>query len=710
MIDYTYKDLFLDNSIPKQMIISSDNVVLTNEELYNQEMTLEESLCSEEKLIFGSCESSIFKFKISDIFSSMFGKWINVKMIINGNSNVPLSIGRYKVISDKLSSDRRYREIVSYDIMYDILNEEMAAWYNNLLPEKESVITMKQFRESFIRHFGLTEVIPKGGLVNDGMIVEKTIDPEEISGKDVITAICEINGCFGHIGRDGKFHYIYLPQAIEGLYPANDLYPDHAPEWMVQSKTGHLCPQDPKTSKIGKGSYIPPCNYENFRTNLINKLQIRKGENDIGRIWPDEEIRENDNCYIIQDNFLVYGKSHEQLTPIAKNIFDKITDIVYRPFECSAIGNPCFEVGDPVRLLTKYEIIETYILERTLKGIQALRDTYKSNGVERYKENVNGVHKSIIELKGKTNVLTRTVEETKSEIKDTEKSLRSTITQTAEEIRAEVENTEQGLSSRIIQNAKEIQAELTRSTEEEGKLSASVKIEADRITSEVSRAQNAESTLSSRITQTESSISAEVERASSAEGNLSSRISITESGISTKVSKGNISSEISQEAGEIDISANRIGIQSDFFRLEKDGTITATAGTIGGMRMYRTSAGQSYLESVPGQSGLTSGIGNSGIWSLWAGYNAATQTASFWVTENGEVHVKDWIYGVTNEYWAIWTKTNGGSRYGVNYIYGDYDSDGTTYLRFVFYDHINNTRGYVTIPVSGWTEGEPEWV
>jgi len=710
MIDYTYKDLFLDNSIPKQMIISSDNVVLTNEELYNQEMTLEESLCSEEKLIFGSCESSIFKFKISDIFSSMFGKWINVKMIINGNSNVPLSIGRYKVISDKLSSDRRYREIVSYDIMYDILNEEMAAWYNNLLPEKESVITMKQFRESFIRHFGLTEVIPKGGLVNDGMIVEKTIDPEEISGKDVITAICEINGCFGHIGRDGKFHYIYLPQAIEGLYPANDLYPDHAPEWMVQSKTGHLCPQDPKTSKIGKGSYIPPCNYENFRTNLINKLQIRKGENDIGRIWPDEEIRENDNCYIIQDNFLVYGKSHEQLTPIAKNIFDKITDIVYRPFECSAIGNPCFEVGDPVRLLTKYEIIETYILERTLKGIQALRDTYKSNGVERYKENVNGVHKSIIELKGKTNVLTRTVEETKSEIKDTEKSLRSTITQTAEEIRAEVENTEQGLSSRIIQNAKEIQAEVTRATEEEGKLSASVKIEADRITSEVSRAQNAESTLSSRITQTESSISAEVERASSAEGNLSSRISITESGISTKVSKGNISSEISQEAGEIDISANRIGIQSDFFRLEKDGTITATAGTIGGMRMYRTSAGQSYLESVPGQSGLTSGIGNSGIWSLWAGYNAATQTASFWVTENGEVHVKDWIYGVTNEYWAIWTKTNGGSRYGVNYIYGDYDSDGTTYLRFVFYDHINNTRGYVTIPVSGWTEGEPEWV
>lgn len=246
-------------------------------------------------------------------------------------------------------------------------------------------------------------------------------------------------------------------------------------------------------------------------------------------------------------------------------------------------------------------------------------------------------------------------------------------------------DTVNGLSSRITQSAGEIAAEVKRAKDAEGALSARVKITADEV-------------------------AAEVKRASGAEGNLSSRLSIAENGISTKVSKGDVSSEISQEAGNIDISANRIGIRSNYFRLEKDGTITATAGVIGGMQMYKTSAGQSYLESVPSQSGLTAGIGNSGIWSLWAGYNAATQTASFWVTENGEVHVKDWIYGITNEYWAVWTKTNYGSRYGLEYIYGDYASDGTTYLRFVLYDHFNKRRGYVTIPVSGWTEGEPDWI
>ena len=75
----------------------------------------------------------------------------------------------------------------------------------------------------------------------------------ELSGKDVITAICEINGCFGHIDRNGKFQWLYLEQDIQGLYPANDLYPDHAPDYLPQAETGHLYPQDPKGIPIGRG-------------------------------------------------------------------------------------------------------------------------------------------------------------------------------------------------------------------------------------------------------------------------------------------------------------------------------------------------------------------------------------------------------------------------------------------------------------------------
>lgn len=471
MIDYTYKDLFMDDSVSKQLIIEYENTVITNEDLFNQTMTLEESLCSEDELRFGCCEASVLKFKVANIVAPMKDKWLSVKMVLNSHTDEPFIIGKYKVEEDKETADRRWREIVAYDAMYDIINadaSEMAAWYNELLPDdnEDTWVTMRSFRTSFLQHFGIEQ--ETAVLINDYMKVERTIAPEQISGKDIITAICEINGCFGHIGRDGKFHYIYLSQAIQGLYPANDLFP-----------SDDLFPRDPKGERIGaNGTYID-VKWENFVTKSINKIQIRQEENDIGKIYPDTPISDADNSYIIENNFLVYGKSSDELLPITQNILSKITGIEYRPLTNSDIkGNPCFEVGDPIRIGTKYELVETYILERTLKGIQALRDAYKSNGVEKYSEQVNGVHSSIIQLKGKTNILTRTIEETKSEIKDIEG----------------------GLETKILQNAKEIELEAKRAIGQEVELAAAIKVTSDNITAEVKRASGAEEALQNDYT------------------------------------------------------------------------------------------------------------------------------------------------------------------------------------------------------------------
>lgn len=470
MINYKYFNLFLENSIPKQVTVEFDGIALTNDDLYNQEMELEESLCSEEALRFGSCEASVLKFKISNIFLPMEGKWLDVKFKLDGNPGTIFPVGKYKVDSDKISADRRYREIVAYDAMHDILNADVSEWYDGLFQNNDgTILTMKKFRESFIRHFGLEESLPVigkdgmgepvYGLVNDWMVIEKTIQVGDggdgsgqvvteqgasLSGKDVATAICEVNGCFGHIGRDGKFHYIYLGQDIGGLYPSNDLFPGHAPGHLAQSKAGNLYPQDPSSYRVCASKYIE-CRYENFFTGRVTKLQIRNGENEIGKVYPEGGLSESDNCYVIEDNFLVYGKGDQQLHEIAGNIFEKITDIAYMPFNCDVIGNPCLEVGDAVRIPTKYDIVESYILKRTLKGVQALRDSIGADGVRRYVEKVNGVQSSIIQLKGKTNTLVRNVGETRSELTNFEKDtagnftdVRSSIVQTAENITSTV--------------------------------------------------------------------------------------------------------------------------------------------------------------------------------------------------------------------------------------------------------------------------------
>lgn len=608
MVDYKYKDLFLKSHVDKQLRIATDDGLFTatNPDINWENFELAESICSESELRFGSCEASMVKFQIRNAFIPLAGKWLTVTETLDGNTDVPFQYGRYKVFSDVPTADKEYRDITAYDAMYDILNADMAAWYNSVLPNENSTVTLREFRTSFIRHFGLEEVLPEGGLVNDGMTVQRTIQPEQISGKDIITAICEINGCFGHIGRDGKFHYIYLPQAIEGLYPANDLYPDHAPEWMVQAKTGHLYPQDPQSTRLGTGRYIK-CQYEDYRTKRITKMQIRQRENDIGLIYGD-----GDSCYIIQDNFLVYGKSSEQLKVIAENIFGKITDIVYRPFDATCVGNPCLEVGDSVRIPTKYEIVESYILKRTMKGIQALQDSYAADGAEMYTEKLNGVQKSIIQLKGKSNILERTIEETRLEMRDEDSKLSNEITVTAKEIRGELKDEVNGLNNTISATAGEIRGELqdTKSGLEnqisitaeglensirdtKGGLETEISATAGQIRTEISQtyetksgAQAQYNSLSTNISQTSKEISAEVNRATAAEGNLSSQLQLLAGQIVLKADANgrmvlvalnanpSTGSEFKVDADNINLSAN------DVMNLMAGGTLNLSAMNI----------------------------------------------------------------------------------------------------------------------------------
>ena len=571
MVDYQYSNLFLKDSVDKQLNIVSDDgkINITNTELHQEKFELTESLCSESELTFGACEAGMIKFTVSNVFLPMKGKWLTAKMTLDGHEDKPFQIGRYKVYSDTPTADRTCRDVVAYDALYDILSSDVTDWYNQILPQKDSKVTLKQFRDSFFNHFGVEQ--EEVSLVNDEMIIEKTVEVkasssgssdtaekstigEAISGKEVLFCILEINGCMGNIGRVGKFRYVYLTQEMQGLYPANDLYP-----------ADDLYPRNPKSTSISKSQYIS-AQYEDYIVRTIDKLQIREKENDIGAI-----VGDGGNTYVIEGNFLVYGKGTKELNEIGEKTLSKIKGIIYRPFSADCKGNPCLEVGDAVRLTTKYELIETYILKRTLKGIQALRDDLEADGEEYRTSKVNGIQRSILQLKGKSNTLERSIEETKSTIVDVEKGLQSQITQTATEIRSEVKNTTDGLSSRITQTAESITAEVNRATNAEETLSSKITQTAESITAEVNRATNAEETLSSKITQTAESITAEVNRATNKEGELAAAIQINAEGITSKVSRDSVVSEINQ-------SAEGIKIRADL--LELKGSMEMTGGYV----------------------------------------------------------------------------------------------------------------------------------
>ena len=411
MVDYSLQNLFYTPNIDKQLIITADDgsVTITNTELHQESFELTESLCSESELTFGACEAAVVKFTISNVFTSLKDKWITVKMVLDGNSSNPFIFGRYKVVSDKPTADRTKREIEAYDALYDVINADVVGWYNEILPNTETYVTLKQFRDSFFSHFGITQ--KDITLANDDMTTSRTVDADELSGSQVLNAICEINGCLGRVGRTGQFEFTYLESA------------------------------SPIT--ISKNHYIS-ADYQDYIVSQIDKLQIRQDEDDIGSI-----VGTGSNTYVIENNFLVYGKDAAQLKAIATNIFNRIKGITYRPAEISSAGNPCIEVGDAIKLSTKYAELTTYVLERSLKGVQALTDSFTAQGEQIRTTQINSSNKSITQLKGRVNRLTRNVDQNKAEILNVEEGLKNEITQTASELEIKIQSLQSQIDGEI---------------------------------------------------------------------------------------------------------------------------------------------------------------------------------------------------------------------------------------------------------------------
>lgn len=466
MINYKYYDLFDKSSVDKQLkIVCQDGTILTNKNFSStsSDFSLSESLCSDSKLSFGKCESACLKIKIANTINSLKGQTLQVTETLNNKNDVPFKIGTYIVDEDTLTSDKKYRNITAYDRLYSISSMNVSDWYSKLFPSKQvpliryenvtkewtytgidgkeiteyyeelepityyqteyESITLKAFRDSFFKYIGLTQ--QSTTLINDNMKVSKSVDDIDLTAKDVLEAICEINGVFGKMSRDDIFIYVELKSPSKGLFPSKTLYPNSS---LFPRKPGNI-----DTRRLPMGEYktlqVGDTNFEQ-----ITKLQIRQSEDDIGYIAGDD----TGVSYIIQGNFLTYSSGTDELKTIANNVLSKISKVIFNPVNITLQGNPCVETGDTIRIIdTNNKVYMSYVLQRTLTGIQMLMDSIISEGDQSLAE-VNGIHHDIIKLQGKTNELSRLVEGTSATLNDYAKGLKSEIAQKTDSLKLSV--------------------------------------------------------------------------------------------------------------------------------------------------------------------------------------------------------------------------------------------------------------------------------
>lgn len=488
------------------------------------DMTMEESLSSEENLNFGSCEATQIKLTMIDLDDSIKNTEMTLYQVLDGvypaedlfpsNDVCPsghvMPFGKYIVQSADRQPNTNYREITALDLMckFDV---DVTDWYNALL----FPLTLRDFRARLCQYIGVAEYVPDY-LPNDGMLVEKTIDTAQLMGRDVLIACEQANGVFGHLDRKGVLQHVIL-QPNYTLMPAPDLYP-----------SADLFPMLPGTmneqvydEKIDPYLMIS-CQYEEYTVKSIDKVQIRQEEGDIGAIYGT-----GTNCLTIEGNFLVFGKTAAELNAIAQGIFGMVSSRPYVPYECKLKGLPYLEVGDTGLLEFGGNSITTYIIKRTLKGIFALKDTYSATG-EEIRSTEHNINTEIIQLKGKAAILKKSVDEVSAELIDFEKETSAKFAITAEQISAEVKRAQEA--------------------------EASLKIMADQISMSVKNLKE----------------------------NTESQFLQTANQIALKVSKGDVSSQLSIEPDDITITSNRFSWSATNSSMSKDGTLRCTNGIFSG--------------------------------------------------------------------------------------------------------------------------------
>lgn len=187
--------------------------------------------------------------------------------------------------------------------------------------------------------------------------------------REIVSASYETQCQFGQLDRITDLfsgHELnsarLLPQ--ETLYPDDSLYP----------YGGNLSVFKSMYSKL----WADEGNVQSWRYLIITYKGLDESGNEKEyklQRTVNEHGTQNYNC---SDNWLFKNLiwTSEQIGQYADAMVEKMRDMRWFPFEMWCAGLPYVETGDEIEIAVGEETYTTYVLQRQLKGIQNLQDTY----------------------------------------------------------------------------------------------------------------------------------------------------------------------------------------------------------------------------------------------------------------------------------------------------------------------------------------------
>lgn len=435
MISFADKECVINGLLIRNKLVitfpNDDEKTISEANIASESMQLKQSICDEDKLKFGGCIASEFKIDLINtedrIFTSnLVGKWISVKLThcYVGNSDVYPATTLYpssSVYPGKTAKSKEFyifsgyidsakvdannknmRNIVAYDVFAKFHEKDATSllmqvfkskatngykWLKNIFlmcmeEEYNGVIDMRYITSNLNNY--MDEIINEANNLTVGRYEPQNddwlSDNSTISIGEILKSICELLGLFGVI-RPNKYQGCFYFMPLQEVKETYDFYESMYVE--EYNCTGY--------------TEIQGLNGNEDRDDKINLYQ----SSDI----PDEVTT---NIYDITDNVLAWqnwdnlGSGSSDRAPLASIINgstgQRFYNLQYTPLTATLDGRLWVEVGDKIAIESYVtdvngsyvydedgnavtETVESYLLSRTITGIQALTDKIEAKGV-----------------------------------------------------------------------------------------------------------------------------------------------------------------------------------------------------------------------------------------------------------------------------------------------------------------------------------------
>ena len=404
--------------------INGEFADLTNENIDQNTLTLQESICSESYFIFGGCVCNQITFQAHhDQFNGTSEEFYpsgKIEVYIE-RKGTKIKIFTGEIDSAERKANSLTRNFIAYDYLYKLRNTDIARWYKNQTTDKKKKLTQKQFRDKLFEFLGLEQVSTK--LHWDDTYVPDTNNSNEMNVVNVLKDLCLQNDRFGWMNRDGKFEYLKLRQNsyrygqttgnqnIYKYYNNEEVHLDTfksftAKEGRIWFPNIIFCDPDPNRAfGFTQGDYTAQEAYDN--NVYYNRNSFFVGNEDwLNYVWDADE----------------YGgiSRAEPIMKICYGVFvNQDLRKYYRAqgYTAEVQGNPLNMVGQAVELYYKKHIqhdeqeptelqwyVHSYIMSRTLKiGATDMIDTYSANNAP-FNSNSQQLGKYTPEISGTVNL------------------------------------------------------------------------------------------------------------------------------------------------------------------------------------------------------------------------------------------------------------------------------------------------------------------